>query len=110
MNEEERIDLRALEAADWPGMVQGTLRRLEHVLASRQRDPLTLIASWSRSLTIGAMLVVAVLIPVEVALEGREVETERIQTLVRFSTRTALGEEPPTGEELLRALGHGLVP
>lgn len=110
MNEDERIDLRALEPVDWPGTVQGTLRRLERVLATRERDPLTLIASWSRSLTIGAIMVVAVLIPVEVALEVREAETERIQTLVRFSTRTALGEEPPTGEELLRALGHDLVP
>lgn len=110
MNEDERIDLRALEPEEWGAAVQGTMRRVERVLASRQRDPLTLIAGWSRSLTLAAAAAVALLVPVEVALEVREAESDRVRTLVWFSTRTALGEEPPTGEELLRALGHDLVP
>lgn len=109
-NETVAADLRALEPENWDVVVDATLRRAEASLAARRRDPLTLIASWSRSVMIGAAVTIAILIPVEVALEGREAEAARVETLVHLSTRTALGAGAPTGEELSRALGHDLLP
>jgi hypothetical protein len=108
-NDQDRVDLSALEPRGWPAVLDATLRRLDATLTSRRKDPLTLIASWSRSLTIGAGVMVAVLIPVELALEVREGQAEPVQRLVTLSTRAALGAQSPTGEELSRALGHDLL-
>lgn len=114
MNQNNAVDLSALdpmrEPERWQAVVDGTLRRVDAVMMARQRDPLGLIASWSRSLTVAAGLMVAALIPVELALELREANAEQVASLVRLSTETALGEGPPTGEELSRALGHDLLP
>lgn len=110
MNDARPVDLKALEPEGWEVVVEATLRRTDDLLAARRRDPLTLIASWSRGVTISAVVAVAILIPVEVALEVRENESERVQTLVRMSAQTALGAEAPTGEDLSRALGHDLLP
>lgn len=110
MNDSASVDLKALEPEGWEVVLKQTLRRTDELLAARRRDPLTLIASWSRGVTISAFVAVAILIPVEVALETREYESERVQTLVRLSTQTALGAQALTGEDLSRALGHDLLP
>lgn len=115
MNHEEKaVDLTVL-AADhdperWQATLDETLRRVDRVLAARSRDPLSLIASWSRPLTAGAVVAVALLVPVELALELRETEAERVQMLVQWSARTALGEEAPSGADLARAFGPVMLP
>ena len=110
MNEQDPVDLSPLEPERWDAVVEDTLRRVDAVLAARPQDPLTLIASWSRALTIGAAVVVALLAPVELALERREARAEQVDSLVRLTTRATLGAQPPTGAELSRALGQGLLP
>jgi hypothetical protein len=113
MDELKRLDLSALDPAGeperWRALVDATLQRVDVVLASRRRDPLTLIASWSRSLIVAAGMMVLLLIPVEIALERREASAEQVRTLVRLSTSAALGEQQPSGEELSRALGRDLL-
>lgn len=115
MNQGQRpIDLTPLDPARdperWQAFVDETMRRVDGVLSTRTRDPLALIASWSRHLTVGAGVAVALLIPVELALELREPHAERVQMLVHWSTRTALGEEAPSGAELSRALSPRVLP
>ena len=113
MHEPEPIDLSPLDPdADperWRTVVEGTLSRIDGVLAVRPRDPLSLIASWSRSLTLTGALVVLLLIPVEIAFDSREARAEQVETLVRLSTETALGAVP-TGEQLSEALSSDLLP
>ena len=110
MKEQEPVDLSPLEPERWETVVEATLRRVDAVLAARPQDPLTLIASWSRSLSIGAAVVVALLVPAELLLESREARAEQVDSLVQLTTRAALGERPPTGAELSRALGQGALP
>ena len=114
MDEPRPVDLSPLDPCHhperWQRVVDATMQRVDRVLAARQRDPLTLIASWSRSLTVAAGLLLAVLVPVELALELREENAERVEILVRLSTEAALGEQAPTGEELSRLLGSDLLP
>ena len=110
MNEQEPLDLSLLEPERWESVVEATLRRVDAVLAARPHDPLTLIASWSRSLSIGAALAVALLVPAELLLESREVRAEQVDSLVQLTTRATLGERPATGAELSRALGQGVLP
>ncbi len=112
MNEQEPLDLSALDPdrdpERWQAFVGATMLRVDAVLAARSADPLSLIASWSRPLMLVCCLVVALLIPVEVILERRERGAEQIETLVRLSTQTALGEELPTGAQLSHTLDHTL--
>lgn len=110
MNEETAVDLSPLEPERWETVVEATLRRVDAVLAARPQDPLTLIASWSRALSIGAAVVVALLVPVELLLERREARAEQVDSLVRLTTRASLGAPPPTGAELARALDQGVLP
>lgn len=114
MSEHERVDLSELdplrEPGRWDATVEATMARVDAVLAGRTRDPLSLIASWSRQLTLGSCLVVALLIPIEIILERREAGAEQVRDLVRLSTETALGEGAPTGAELSRALGRQPLP
>lgn len=110
MNDAGRVDLEALAPERWEERVAATLLRVEPLLVARRRDPLTLIASWSRHLLIAAAVAIAILIPAELVLEVREADAERVQRLVHFSTRAALGADAPTGAELARALGHDLQP
>ena len=108
MREQEPLDHSELdpmrEPDRWRSLVDATLLHVDGVLAARSRDPLSLIASWSRPLTWAGCLVIALLIPVEIMLERREMGEEQIQTLVRLSTETAFGEGLPTGAELSQAL------
>jgi hypothetical protein len=110
MNEREPLDLSPLAPEGWEAVVETTLRRVDGVLTARAQDPLTLIASWSRSLSIAAVVVVALLVPVELLLERREARAEQVDSLVQLTTRATIGAQPPTGAELSRALGQGPLP
>jgi len=114
MHEQEPIDLASLDpmqdAAHWRGIVDATLLRVDEVLAERWKDPFTLIASWRRPLIVAACIALALLVPVEFVLEKRESMIEQVQLLARLSARSALGEGPPTGAELSRALAPDALP
>lgn len=104
---DDRVDLSALAPGeDWELAVRRTLRRVEGVLQERQRgeDPLTLLARWRRPLLAAAAAIIAVLVPVEWALERREAGAERVADLVQLSGRAVRGAPSPTGAELLGAV------
>ena len=114
MNEESRLDLSALDArnepARWEALINATLARVDVVLAQRSPDPLTLIATWTKALTAGAVVMLAVLIPVEIGLEAREASAVQVERLVHLSAETIRSEQQPTGAELFRALATGETP
>ena len=112
MNEHEppRLDLSALgtdrDPARWRDVVDATMARVDAALARRPQDPLTLIASWSRPLLAATAAAVAVLVPLELALEAREARAEQVRRLVALSTEWDSGEPPPSGADFLRALAE----
>lgn len=114
MNPEDRVDLSPLDPMQdtdhWGEVVEGTLKRVNVLLANRQADPLTLIAGWSRTLTLAAAIAVLLLIPVELMLERRESKVEQIELLAQLAVASVRGERPPTGAELSRVLVFGGQP
>ena len=101
---DDRIDFSALApGARWDAGVQRTLRRVEGVLLERARveDPFACIAQWRRPVLAAAAAVIALLVPVEWALERRETGAERLQSLVQLSGEAVRGAPGPTGAELL---------
>lgn len=108
MNESEPLDLSALDPAEdpahWQSVVDGTLERIDGVLDRRSIDPLTLIAGWSRPVLLAAAAALAVLVPVELALEEREDRREQVERLVALSLHWEMGRQPPTGTEFVQAL------
>ncbi|HET7276183.1 MAG TPA: hypothetical protein VFI91_13525 [Longimicrobiaceae bacterium] len=110
--DEERIDLTPLDPAflpsHWPKTVAATQVRIDAVLLERERlrDPLTTIAGWMKPLLVAAAVVIAILIPVEIALERAENRSEQVQQLVGLSTDWAQGHQL-TGADLLRVLRSG---
>jgi len=104
---DDRIDLSALAARQedghWDAVMHRTLQRVEGVLGSRARseDPFAFIARWRRPLLAAAAAIIAVLIPVEWALERREAGVERVRDLVQLSGQAVRGAQSPTGAELL---------
>ena len=104
---DDRIDFSALApGARWEAGVQRTLRRVEGVLPERARgdDPFAFIAQWRRPLLAAAAAVIALLVPVEWALERRETGAERVRSLVQLSAEAVRGEPGPTGAQLLSAV------
>lgn len=114
MNEHEPLDLSELgtgrDPDHWRAVTDATLRRVDAVLARRARDPLALIASWTRPLLIATAAALALLLPVELALELREARAEQVQRLVALSSGWHSAEPPPTGADFLRALVEGEQP
>jgi anti-sigma-K factor RskA len=106
MNEHVRLDLSPLEPDPerWARVMAATLVRADGALARRPADPLATIASWRRPLLVAAAVAVAVLVPVEFALEAREARAEQVERLVTLSARRGDNQPPPTGAEFLRAL------
>jgi hypothetical protein len=108
--EDDRLDLSALDPLDdpqrWEALLRETLRRVDEILAHRSRGPLELIAAWRRPLLIAAAATLAVLIPVERALDPREEQLERVDRLVALSSGWEPSEPPPTGSQFLSALGQ----
>lgn len=108
--DDDRLNLSALdpmrEPEHWQSAFDSTLARVDAVLRERERrqDPLVLIAGWMRPLLAAAAVTVAILIPMEIALEKNEINAERVQLLVTFSMDWAHGEQQPTGTDLLRVL------
>jgi hypothetical protein len=110
MDDSDRLDLSALdptcEPDRWQIVVEGTLLRVNEVLARRAQGPLGLIASWARPLLIAGAVAVAVLVPVEIVLELHEPQAEQVRSLVTLSAGWESGEQPPSGAEFLRALAE----
>jgi hypothetical protein len=108
MTEHDRLDLSALDPMrdpeHWERVMAATLVRVDAVLAHRADGPLAAIAAWSRPLLLAAAAALALLVPVELALELRESRAEQVERLVSLSTAWDGAEEPPTGVEFLRAL------
>ena len=114
MNAEEPLDLSPLDPMQdpdrWNEVVQRTQARVDLILATRQRDPLMLIAGWSRTLMLAAAIVILALIPVELLLERREAKVEQIELLSQLAVASVRGESAPTGAELSRVLLDGGPP
>lgn len=108
MNDDQKLDLALLDPmrdpTRWRSVVEATLQRLDPELARRRRrDPLTLIAEWSRPVVITSATALVLLAPVELALELQEERAEQVQRLVDLSGELGIGEQP-SGSEFLRAL------
>jgi hypothetical protein len=113
MIDDEKLDLSALDPArdprHWQAVIGETLRRVDVVLAKRSMreiDAFDLIASWRRSLVAAAALVLAVLIPAEIALEIRESRAEAIHRLAVLSASSAQRHQAPTAVEIFRTIAN----
>jgi hypothetical protein len=108
---DDRIDFSALgtEAHPdrWNAAVERTMRRVSEVLAQPRApfDPLFLIAGWIRPIVAAAAVLIAILIPTEIALESREENRERVERLVQLTSRLA-GDRALAAAEFVRALGE----
>ena len=110
MSEHQQIDLSALEPRDWGAITARTMDRVDAVLASRLAaadDPFTLIASWRRSVLAAAAVILAVVIPAEIALEIRERRAEAVHRLATLSVESVQRHEPLSGSEILRTIAAG---
>ena len=105
----DRLDLSALAPPDdhWQAVLAATLARAELELRPRRADPLLLISCGTRPLLAAAAVLLALLVPVEIALERGERRAEQVGRLVALSTGLAHGGELPTGAELARVLDGG---
>jgi hypothetical protein len=108
---DEKIDFSPLATtADpdrWNSAVERTLARIADVLQQPRvpPDPLFLIAGWIRPILAAAAVVIAILIPAEIALESREENRERVDRLVQLTSRLS-GDQALTAAEFVRALGE----
>ena len=113
MSGEERLDLSALDPARdperWERVVAEALARVDAVLP-HTRGALSTIAAWRRPLLIAAAVTLALLVPVELALEAREPRVEQVRRLVSLSVDWGRGAYPPSVSDFLRALAPGEVP
>ena len=106
----DKIDFSPLEPRDWDRVSARTMSRVEAVLEdrmSRADDPLALIASWSRSVLAAAAVILAVVIPAEIALELRESRAEPVHRLASLSVEAVQRDEPLSGSEILRTIATG---
>ena len=114
MNEEEKLDLSALDPLRqpdrWQHVMDETMLRVDGVLAARRTDALSAIAAWRRPLLVAAGILVALLVPVEIALEKREHDSESIERLTSLSATWTPGDTPPSSAAFLRALTSGQEP
>ena len=105
----EHVDLSALGMSEsqWQSLYDGTMARIEGnpAFSERRNDPVTVVSGWQRPILAAAAILVAILIPVEFALEMRERNLERIQALAHVSSDVARGLRPPSAAELLKAIG-----
>ena len=113
MRDDGAIDLSALDPERdperWEAYLAATLRRVDVVLerraaAERAADPWAHIAAWARPVLLAAAAALAVLVPMELAMEAREERAERVERLVALSAGWDPGETPPSGSDFLRAL------
>ena len=112
--DERPIDLSALDAradqAAWDALVRQTVARAEQAIATRPQSPTHVIAGWSRPLLAVAAVLVALLVPVEVALEARERRAEQVERLVTLSVGWGSGRMAPSAADLSRALVPETLP
>lgn len=107
--DDERVDLSALDPSHdprWEAVVAATVARAGDA-AERQAyaaDPIRVIVGWRRELLIAAAAAIAILVPVELALELREDRVERAHGLAVGSAQWAVAPTAPTGADILRSM------
>src|SRR5688572_28792368 len=108
LSDDDRLDLSILDPMEEPGrwavMMERTAARVDQVLGRRAIDPLTLIASWMRTVTTVGAVMIAVLIPIELVLERREAGQDQVERLAQLSAESLRGGDPMTADALVRAL------
>ena len=112
MTDPERFDLSPLDPNEdpvrWEAHTRETLRRVDGVM--RQRDAsdeaLVVIAGWMKPVLLAAGVLLAILIPTEIALEARENRLERVARLVALSSGSLRADAPPSGQDFVRALAR----
>ena len=115
MRDDERIDLSSLDPMKdprhWDDVVQRTMQRVTPVLVDRADGaPLLVIGGWVKPLLAAAAVLLALLVPAEIALESREVRVEQVERLVTLSAAWEPSNPPPSGAEFVRALAERMQP
>ena len=107
MSEDEKIDLSALEPRQWDAVMARMMLRVDAVIQDRYEradDPFSLIASWRRPVLAAAAVILAAIIPAEIALEKRELRVEAVHRLASLSIKAVQRHEPLSGSEILRTI------
>ena len=113
--DDEKLDLSALDPMRdperWRSFGVETMSRVDAVLRDRRAqadDPLLLIAAWRKPLLAAAAILLAALIPAEVALEMRESRLEAAHRLAVVSVEWVENARTPSGTEILSTIAeHG---
>ena len=110
--DENKLDLSSLgpSPAGWQSTLDATMSRVDAALRESQElpdDPFVNIAAWSRPLLLAAAAALAIIVPVEIALELKESRTEVARRLAAESVSWVVAERSPTGGEILRAMSSG---
>ena len=110
----DKVDLSPLDPerdpAQWQRLVNSTMMSVDAALEARAAssdDPLMTIAGWSRQVLLAAAASLAILVPVEIALEIRESRAEAAHRLAAVSAAWVEGQKNPTGSDILRAIAAG---
>ncbi len=111
--DDERLDLSALDPMHdperWRSFAAATMSRVDGVLLDRRAradDPLFLIAAWRKPLLAAAAILLAALIPAEVALEMRESRLEAAHRLAVVSVEWVESARTPSGAEILSTIAE----
>lgn len=108
MNDDDRVDLSALKLthSEFESFLDSTLARADDNLRMRRRqgDLALIVTGWRREILAAAAILIAILIPVEIALELREQPGQRIATLAQASADAARGLRQLSPTDLLKAV------
>jgi hypothetical protein len=112
--DDRRLDLSALgpEPGEWERVLAATMARVDRALSESgelRDDPFDTIAGWSRPLLLAAAAALAIIIPVEIALEVRESNAAAARRLAQESASWVAAARSPTASEILRAIDSGVV-
>ena len=115
MRDDEQLDLSSLDpmhdAGHWDAVIQRTMARVAPTLRERADGaPLVVIGGWVKPVLAAAAVLLALLVPAELALEAREVRVERVERLVTLSAAWQPTDPPPSGAEFVRVLAERMQP
>lgn len=106
----EKVDLSSLapDPTRWQAVLQATMTRVERTMDDKSReDALVAIAGWSRPLLFAAAAALAILIPIEFALERQEAKAAAARRLASVSVAWIATDRTPSGAEILRTIAEG---
>ena len=108
------VDLSPLDpssdAARWERMLASTVARAQAANDARtlaRSTPLGTIAGWRRELLVAAAAAIAMLMPLEFALELSERREQRVHSLAQRSAAWAESGVSPSGADILRGMTGG---